>query len=213
MCHPVLTFGHSLYYNTIYLGNLFARSCNINKERAPLPVKCFCLGLKLVHLLLGVAQLSENTSQTALGPSKPSFGAGNTGGHSRRSTDENLDVSFVHLMGHHFGQKLLGHVTLLVDTFVLRRGIADGIQMGESARVLLSQSVQLTLQEDIFFAVVCIDKSDLGLVVWVVENGSSQLVNRSDARSASDEGHGRVLVRLVVEFMQRLEQHRVTGLQ
>lgn len=146
--------------------------------------------LKLVHLVLVVPQLGQNTRQLAL-VLRAHLGARNRLVHGRRPTHKHLDVPCLGLRQHRLEQ-LLGHKALVA--LPLRRGLVERVKGAEALRVRVFEVLELLLEQDVLLRDVAVDERHLGLVVGVVEDGAADLVHGRDAGAAGDERNVLVLV-------------------
>lgn len=146
--------------------------------------------LELEYLVLVVTQILQDTSEFTL-----VLGADLTAGdslvHGGRATDEELDVFLLGLWQDSL-QQLFADVTLA--TGPLRRGVVQDVEGTEALGVGVLQILKLLLQEDIFFADIAEDQSDLGLVLGVLEDLTGELVHRGDTSTTGDQADVVVLV-------------------
>lgn len=155
--------------------------------------------LELVHLVLLVAKLLEGTSQLTL-----VLGADLISGdgvhETGRATDKQLDVLVLGLRENSL-EELLGDVAAVADPLLGR--VVEDIESTETLGEGVLEVLKLLLQKDVLLGDVAKDKGDLGLIVGVVENSASELVHRSDASTAGNEGNVVVLVLLPGVLGQR----------
>jgi hypothetical protein len=146
--------------------------------------------LKLVNLILAVAELFEHTLQLAL-ILRTLLHPGDRLVHSRWSTHKHLDILLLRSWNGLFEQ-FLRDVSLPIRPAL--GWCVDGVERAESLRVFILQLLELFLQEDVFFGQVGKDQGYLGLVGWVLEDPTGQLEHGCDARPASDQSDVVVLV-------------------
>lgn len=148
--------------------------------------------LELEDLVLVVTKILQDTTEFTL-----VLGADLTAGdslvHGGRATDEELDVLLLGL-GQDSLQQLFADEALA--TGPLRRGVAQDVEGTEALGVGVLQILKFLLQQDISFAVVAEDQSDLGLVLGVLEDLTGELVHRGDASTTGDQADVVVLVGL-----------------
>ena len=66
------------------------------------------------------------------------------------------------------------------------RGVVEHVVDGEPGGVSGSQLIQFSLEQDILWVDVGIDKADLGLILGVLESGTDDLEHGSDSSSSGD---------------------------
>lgn len=110
-----------------------------------------------------------------------------------RSADEELDVALLGL-GENRLQQVLVDVALATGPALGR--VVQNVEGLEALGVSVLQIRELLLQENVVLTDVAKHQSNLGLVVGVLENLTSQLVHGSDTRTTGDQGDVVVLVSL-----------------
>lgn len=168
--------------------------------------------LELVDLVLAVSQLLQDTREFAL-VLGADLRTANGLVHSRGPANEDLDVVLLGL-GKDGLQKFLADVTLAAGPAL--RGVVKDIEGAESLGVGVLQVLELLLKKNVLFLDVSKDQGDLGLVIGVLENLTSQLVHRSNSCSTSDQADvvvlvsfPRVLGKRSLEFQALVDVHAV----
>lgn len=146
--------------------------------------------LELVDLVLAVSQLLQDTREFAL-VLGADLGAANGLVQSRGATNEDLDVVLLGL-GKNGLQKLLVDVALAASPAL--RGVVKDIEGAESLGVGVLQVLELLLQKNVLLLDVSKDQGDLGLVIGVLEDLTSQLVHGGNSGSTSDQADVVVLI-------------------
>ena len=148
-------------------------------------------GLKLVDLLLGVTQLGEISGEVAL-VRGALLVTSNRLVQTGRTAHKDLYVARLGT-GENLLEQVLCDETLGTTGPVLRWVVED-VKGAEAVGVLVLKVLELTLEENVLFADVAEDESDLGLVFWVLENGTDKLVHGGDSGSSGDQANVIVLV-------------------
>lgn len=112
---------------------------------------------------------------------------------TRRSAYEDLDILLSGTRNNSL-QQLLGNEALALRP-VLRR-LVQNVESAEAVGVLVLEVFELLLEQDVVGGDVTKDKSHLGLVLGVLEDGAGELVHGGDAGAAGDQGDVVVLVGL-----------------
>ena len=146
-------------------GCLFVRVCVYRKSKKD--------SLKLVHLLLRVAQLLQYARQlplvrgARLGPADGLVQA-------RRPAHKHLDVGLLGFRQNRLEQ-LLGNVAFTLHPALGR--VVEDVEGAEAVRVGVFEVLELGLEEDVGFAEVAEDEGDFGFVRGVLEDGADELVH------------------------------------
>ena len=131
------------------------------------------LFLKLVHLLLRIAQLLQHARQLPL-VGGTVLGAADGLVQARRPAHKHLDVFLLRLRQHRLEQ-LLGDVALALHPALGR--VVEDVKGAEAVRVGVFELLELGLEEDVGFAEVAEDEGHFGFVGGVLEDGADELVH------------------------------------
>lgn len=166
--------------------------------------------LKFIHLLPGVAQLLQDTSQLAL-VLGAHLGAADRLVHARRPAHKQLDPLRLRLREGHLHQ-LLRHIALAARP--ARARLVQQVEHLELPRVHVLQVFQLPAQQDVLLAHIAINQRHLRLVRGVAEDLADELVHRRDPRAAGHHADVAVLVGLPLVLGDRaLERERLAHAQ
>lgn len=148
------------------------------------------LFLKLVDLLLGVAKILQRARELTL-VLGADLGARDGLHQTRGTADKHLDVLLLGL-GQHRLEQFLGDVPSVA--LPVLGGLVQDVEGTESLGVGILELGKLATEKNVFLGHIAENKSNLGLVVGVVEDGSAELVHRGDASAASNERNVVMLV-------------------
>lgn len=172
------------------------------------------LVLKLEDILLSVAELSQSAGDLTL-ISRGVLHTGDRLVQGRRATDEDLQLLGSGHGGQGLLQELLGDVAQVQVSFSQRLQVqlvneVVNLHLG----VVLSQFVELLLQDDVLSGLRAVVQLNEGLVIRVLSNGVHQLPQGGDTRATTNQGNGVKLVRLPLPLDNRaLERQGLTLLQ
>lgn len=155
--------------------------------------------LELVDLVLVVAQLLQDTRQLTL-VLRADLVTANSIVEARRSADEDLLVLLLGLRKDGL-QEFLGDVALAAGPLLGR--LVEEVESLEALGVGVLEILELLLQEDVILADVTVDKSNLGLVLGVLEDLADELVHGSDTGTTGNQGNVLMLVGLPLVFGER----------
>ena len=153
-------------------------------------------GLELVNLVLVVAEIGKNTSQLAL-VLRGDLVSGDSLVHGWWTTNKDLDILL--WLRKDSLQQILVNESLLEARRILR-WLVQNVEGAESLWESVLEVVKLMLKEDIFLSDIAENQSDLGLILWVVEDSASDLETWGDSSSTSDKSDVLVLVGLIWVF-------------
>lgn len=143
-------------------------------------------------MVLLVAELLESTGQLTL-VLRADLVSGDGVHETGRTADEKLDVLVLGLRKNSL-EKVLGDEATATSPALGR--VVEDVEGSEALRVGVLELLELLLEEDVLLADVAKYKSDLGLVLGVVEDGAGELVHGGNTGATSDEGDVVVLVLL-----------------
>lgn len=170
-------------------GRTRSTQCSIH---GTLPRLLIYSALKLKHLLLGVAQVLQDTRQLTL-----VLGAdlATRDGlvQARRAADEELDVLLLGL-GQHGLEQILADVALAASPAL--GWVVQDVEGTEALGVGVLQILELLLQQDVVLAHVTEHQSHLGAVIGVLEDLTGKLVHGGDTSATGDQSNVVVLVGL-----------------
>lgn len=146
--------------------------------------------LELEHLLLAVAQLLQSAIELAL-VLGANLTTANSLVHTRGTTDEELDVALLGF-GENSLEEVLGDVALAAVPALGR--VVEDIEGLEALGVGVFELVKLLSQEDVILGDVAEDKSNLGLVIGVLEDLARELVHWGDTGASGNQGDVVMLV-------------------
>lgn len=134
-------------------------------------------------MVLVVAQFLQSTAQLTL-VLRADLVSAEGSVEARWSANEDLDVFLLGLRKDSL-QKVLGDVALSTSPVLGR--VVEEIECLEAPRVGVLQFIEFLLQKDVILRDVTKDKSNLGLVIGVLEDRTDKLVHRSNSSTARDQ--------------------------
>ncbi len=149
--------------------------------------------LELVNLVLVVTQLLKSTLKLAL-VLRRDLVSRDSLVHWWWAANEDLHILL--WLWQNSLQQLLVNKSLL-ETWGILWWLVQDVESTETLWEGVLKVVKLVLEEDILRSDVTKDKSDLGLILWVVEDGAGDLETWRDTSSSGDQSNVLMLVCLV----------------